>query len=341
MQITVSSVAFAFAASCAGLMGYAIQRGATCTVAAVEEIVNKRKLNRLAAIVEASVWVAGGLAVAQALGMLGTMPGGYRVDAWTLAGGCLLGLGAYVNRACVFGAIARFGSGEWSYVLTPVGFYAGCVSVGAVLSPLAHQKLDHGSPVLQGSAWAAVLFAGFIAWRAGCALRRDSAPRGRAGSPAHLWEQFAKRAWSPHGATTVIGITFFFMLLLVGAWSYTDVLAELAHGMANSLAARSLLLLALLVGAAIGGYTAGRFRHTPVSVGQLARCFAGGVLMGWGSLFIPGGNDGLVLVGMPLLWPYAWAAFAMMCVSIAAALRIEKSASVRIQQRAAASQSTS
>ena len=39
--------------------------------------------------------------------------------------------------------------------------------------------------------------------------------------------------------------------------------------------------------------------------------------MGWGSLLIPGGNDGLILVGMPLLWPYAWVAFATMCVSIA------------------------
>ena len=38
--------------------------------------------------------------------------------------------------------------------------------------------------------------------------------------------------------------------------------------------------------------------------------------MGWGSLLIPGGNDGLILVGMPLLWPYAWVAFACMCLAI-------------------------
>ena len=48
-------------------------------------------------------------------------------------------------------------------------------------------------------------------------------------------------------------------------------------------------------------------------------CFAGGALMGWGSLLIPGGNDGLILIGMPLLWPYAWVAFATMCLTIAAA----------------------
>jgi toxin CptA len=41
--------------------------------------------------------------------------------------------------------------------------------------------------------------------------------------------------------------------------------------------------------------------------------------MGWGSLLIPGGNDGLILVGMPLAWPYAWLAFATMCATIATA----------------------
>jgi toxin CptA len=40
--------------------------------------------------------------------------------------------------------------------------------------------------------------------------------------------------------------------------------------------------------------------------------------MGWGSLLLPGGNDGLILVGMPLAWPYAWLAFATMCVTIGA-----------------------
>ena len=31
-------------------------------------------------------------------------------------------------------------------------------------------------------------------------------------------------------------------------------------------------------------------------------------------------SDGLVLLGMPLFWPYAWAAFATMCAVVAAAL---------------------
>jgi toxin CptA len=42
--------------------------------------------------------------------------------------------------------------------------------------------------------------------------------------------------------------------------------------------------------------------------------------MAAGSLLIPGSNDALMLVGLPLLHPHAWLAFAVMCLTIAAAL---------------------
>ena len=58
-----------------------------------------------------------------------TLPIGYPTTLATIGGGLLLGLGAFVTRACVFGAIAKFGSGEWAYVLTPIGFYLGCLTI--------------------------------------------------------------------------------------------------------------------------------------------------------------------------------------------------------------------
>lgn len=114
------------------------------------------------------------------------------------------------------------------------------------------------------------------------------------------------------------------MLLLVGAWAYTDVLAELARGMAGNLITGSLLLVALFLGAMLGGWTAGRFRSTRISLAQSLNCLLGGLLMGWGTLLIPGGNDGLILVGLPLLWPYAWVAFLTMCMSIGVASLAQK-----------------
>lgn len=318
MDIAIASLAFLFCLLCAGVMGYAIQRGATCTVAAVDEVVTKGTLRRLTSLVEASVWVAGGLLVAQSLHVLPKMPAGYALSLWTVLGGVLLGLGALVNGACVFGAIARFGSGEWAYAATPLGFFLGCLTVMQVYGPLNPEKLPYGSPVLRAPAWVAALFGLFALWRVGRILwvprrKSDSA----AGAPP-IGETLSSRIWSPHVATTVIGITFFFTVVLLGAWGYTDLLSDFARGMANSVTARCLMAAALLAGAVWGGWTAGRFRSTSISAGKLLACTAGGVLMGWGTLLIPGSNDGLILIGMPLLWPYAWLAFASMCVAIAA-----------------------
>src|SRR6476660_2681814 len=165
MNTALASLAFAVALLCAGVMGYAIQRGATCTVAAVDEVVTQRTVRRLVSLVEAALWVAGGLIVAQTLHLLPQMPAGYAVSGWTVVGGALLGLGAYVNGACVFGAIARFGSGEWAYLLTPLGFYLGCVTVGPVFAAAAPRKLAQTSPVLAAAAWLVVPFVAFALWR--------------------------------------------------------------------------------------------------------------------------------------------------------------------------------
>src|SRR5437667_1414825 len=104
MEILLISTAFFVSVLCAGLMGFAIQRGATCTVAAVDEIVSKRRAQRLISMVEASLWVLGGLLIAEALHLLPRMPAGYALNWLTIVGGVLLGVGAYINGACVFGA---------------------------------------------------------------------------------------------------------------------------------------------------------------------------------------------------------------------------------------------
>ena len=132
--------------------------------------------------------------------------------------------------------------------------------------------------------------------------------------------------WPPHAATIVIGLAFVTLLLLAGARACTDVLADLARGKAGSLPARGLLALALLAGALTGGALTcgaltGKLRCTP-AWRDVLRCLTGGLLMGWGSLLVPGGNDGLVLLGMPLLWPCAWASFGPMCAAVAVGLGV-------------------
>ena len=80
-------VALAAAAVCAGLMGFAIQRGGTCLVAAVDEVVSKRRATRLLALAEASLLVATGMVIAQLLGLLPMVPRAFALTGWTVAGG--------------------------------------------------------------------------------------------------------------------------------------------------------------------------------------------------------------------------------------------------------------
>ncbi len=309
---------WAAAALCVGTMGFAIQRGGTCTVAAIDELLTQRSARRLLAMAEASLWVAGGLALAALVGVAGSMPAGFAVNAGTLAGGALLGAGAWLNRACVFGAIARLGSGEWAYVFTPLGFFAGClVAMHPWLATEPAARLDAASPLFAATALAAPLFVAYALWRTVPPLR--AARREGIRSGVHLLHA---KVWAPHAATIVIGVTFVATLLLAGHWAYTDVLADMARGMAASLGGRGVLLAALLVGAMRGGFTAGRWQRTPPTALAAARCFGGGALMGIGSLLIPGSNDGLILVGIPLLRPYAWVAFASMAATVALAITL-------------------
>lgn len=299
----------------AGLMGFAVQRGATCMVAAVDELLTKRRANRLVAMFEASVWVLGGLLLAQALGgHANLMPAGYEVSGWGLAGACLLGIGAAINGGCVFGTLARFGNGEWAYSLTPLGFFLGCLLARLPqLNAMTH-PVREPSVVLAAPLGVLVLIAGWMLWRMVWPLRFQKAGK--------LWPGILSKLWAPHAATLVIGVTFVGLLYLVGPWTYTEMLADWSGRGVMPEASRGALFLALLLGAAWGGWTVQRYKPVALTLAGCMRCLAGGALMGMGSLLVPGGNDGLILTGMPLLWPYAWLSFVAMFVAIAVTLKL-------------------
>lgn len=323
MELMLASGLFLLAAGFAMLMGVAIQRGATCAVAAVEEVLQQGSATRLVALLEASLWVAAGLALARQLHWLSQAPAGHAVSGWTLLGGVLLGAGAFVNRGCVFGAVARLGSGDWAYLATPLGFYLGCLTAPLLFTPAPMAPSGSTSPVLAMPGAVALALGALLLARAAWGRRLPA----QAGIRTHASRSIVLtrlQHWTPHGATRVIALSFMALTLVSGTWAYTDVLAELARGMSHSLTARLALVLCMLAGAVAGGWRTARWAPLSAAPGAVARCLAGGWLMGWGSQLTPGGNDGLILVGMPLLEPYAWVAFASMCGTIALALRVQQ-----------------
>jgi toxin CptA len=58
-------------------------------------------------------------------------------------------------------------------------------------------------------------------------------------------------------------------------------------------------------------------------------------MLGLGGSLVPGANDGLLLLGLPLLYPHAWVAFASMLLTIAAALLVQQRATMARKPRLA------
>lgn len=289
------------AAICAAIMGYAIQRGSTCMVAAVDELINKRRANRIMSLAEAAAWVTAAALLGQMLGKHVALPIGYPANLSTVAGGFLLGIGALVARACAFGAIARIGSGEWIYLLIPIGFFLGCVTIWPLIGHFPPMHI--ASPLFEAS-WLLVPFAFFVFWRLIEAVR------------AARSAMLAAHVWHPHRATAVIGIAFAISLISIGPWAYTSALVAVAQGMHADEFYKVVLLVIMMAGALVGGRATGRLIWRAPTLEAAIRSLAGGALMGWGTLLIPGGNDELLLVGIPFLQPYAWLAVTSMALAI-------------------------
>lgn len=302
-------VSFVIAPLLAFIAGFALQRGNICAVAAVREGVEEGDWRRFLALLECAAWALLGLMVIAALGW---MP----LQDWpaqpslllAVLGGVLFGVGALVNGACAMGTIGRLGAGELAFLAMPAGFVLG--AVGAF--ELGARAGRAASVAFMGPTFALLLGAlcVFALFRVWTALR--AAP-----SAAAVKAAIAAPRWPPALAMAVIAFANIALLVLIFSWPYTTLLFDLARGSAMDVALRFALATALVLGAGVGSATAGRFAWRAPGPRAAASCFGGGVAMGAGGALIPGGNDALVLLGLPLLQPSAFAAYAAMTSAIA------------------------
>src|SRR5262245_13280680 len=103
------------------ILVFALNHGSICTVIATRELVSEKRPARFIALVECSVWAALVYAILETSPTMqqGWSPLGYLVPA-----AILLGIGTYVNGACVFGSVGHFGNGDVDFALTFLGIFA-------------------------------------------------------------------------------------------------------------------------------------------------------------------------------------------------------------------------
>lgn len=282
------------------IAGYATQRGTVCAVEAVQELIEQRRITRLLSVfLCASVGVTV-LAVAALLGR--DLFGFYRGSALLLlpaAGGLVFGIGAWLNGRCAFGTIARLGSGELPRTGTIAGFFLGVLLSNLVRTP--RPQLTDLSPLVNAPPLAILTGGAAISVVLALLLARD------------LRKLPPTGVWTPLRAMTVIGAVNGVLLVLATGWPYTNLLMDLAGSTGMGLVRRSLLSLTFVAGAVAGALIDRRFAPAVGSARLWARCLAGGTLMGFGATLVPGGNDTMLLVGLPLLLPsFAIAYLAML-----------------------------
>jgi hypothetical protein len=299
------------------LIGYASQRSGVCMVRAVREVIERRRVHRLAGFTLA----AGAAMLVMGLAELGgaapfAMIAGAPADVWAVAGGVVFGLGALIAGHCAMGLLAALTSGEVWRIPALGAMFAAALLLGPDMSGAA-LTVPHRPPVhspLSGHVAAALAIGSALVVLAGSYIHR------------RIGWRHPRGGWSPLVAMGLIGTASGMLFALDRNWVYTSRIAEIAYGTAQATPVTIAGIAALIGGMTIAAIAAGRFRLRLGTAPGWARSAAGGLLMGAGATLVPGGNDAMLFTGAALLLPNLLAGYAAFAATLFAALLIRRQA---------------
>lgn len=273
-------------------LGFALNRGSICTVIATADLVARRRPARSIALLESTLWA--GLVYAL-LNISPFMPEGWLPLGYLVVGTVLFAVGSYVNGACVFGSVGHFGNGDIEFALVFVGIF-----LVTYIEPLTN-LLPGQPPLSMPLPGGALPMVGILALLvlARWALARKERNFGLLGV-----------------SMAAVGLTFSLIAAFTPVFSITasiETVVSVPVAGAVTVAGMSLGSIASAV------LREHRFMLKWPTWQGVVRHLAGGVLMGLGAVLIPGGNDTLLLVGLP---GGAWQAFVSytLLVAVLAAL---------------------
>jgi len=277
-----------------GLLGASAHRAGLCTVKAVAEVITTGTAHVLWSFLKASFWTLGLLWVAALAGFdaaLSARP----LLLTGVAGGILFGVGAGLNGACSFSTLARLSEGHSVMLLTLVGWGLGLL------------MMSYLAPITQGSAsattlpgWLVLPSFAWLLWEGG-RLARLVWGRGRG--------ILTDGVWPLSLGVFLMALANSGLLLMDRPWSFTSTaicatgavqVAPCAH-QATLWLVSTTAIFAMVTSAVLRG----SFRIRPMRLRSGVRRLGAGNLMGAGAAMIPGGNDGLILFGIPSLSPHA------------------------------------
>ena len=301
------------------MVGASAHRAGLCTVKAVAELMTTGRAHVLWSFLKASLWTLGFLSVASLFGAapeLAARP----LSAMSLAGGMVFGIGAALNGACSISTMSRLAEGHASMLMTLAGWGIGLlVMQGAGLGP---REPSVGSGL---SPWLLVPGLAFMVWegtRLVLRLRRN-------------WRGlFVDGYWPLSLGVLVLAAANAGLLLVDRPWSFTSTAICSAEAVPLEACANPVSLWpvsgAALTAMIVSARLRGHFRLRPVRIRSALRRLMAGSLMGMGAAVIPGGNDGLILFGIPALSPHALPAWIGIVAGIWLALALMRGLGARV-----------
>src|SRR5215471_1301044 len=267
---------------CAFCFGFATRHGGLCVVSGIADLLDHQSIRVFLSFFRISAWVAGVTIPICWLYSGSHLPMTYAPGFAVIGGGFMFGIGAAVNGGCSFGTLIRFAAGEMSFFASFMGMAIGVWSQRQLL--IFAEPLPKGLSVVAHPSWAGLLVLVIIVFfgvRELVILPRWK----RAGSGA------------PEQAAIVIGLTGGALYVFNGPWPYTVAFDQLVNrSRANQLHD---LVLAGITFATLAGATLGAIRNRMFRFDCQWRLLPlrilGGVMMGFETALIPGGNGVLIL----------------------------------------------
>ena len=229
--------------------------------------------------------------------------------------------GSTINGGCAFSTVTKLAQGRLQMALTLPAFIGGAKIYSMYFTTATPTVRTPDFDISEPLGWLiATALVVWVLWESR-GLRR--AFRSRRSLKRFL---FARR-YRLSTAAAVIGISNGFLYAIYGRWSYASGLLEqvapVAGAATSSAQVKLYLFLAVLTGAFVSALRSGRFSLS-LAPERWLPSLAGGFVMGFGAVMVPGGNAVLILQSMPQLSAHALPAFIAMMVGMAIAIRVQQ-----------------
>lgn len=303
--------------SAAVLLGFAAHRGSICNVKAVEEVLTTRRGYLFLSFGKTILWSLVVTLILLLLTPVMRAEDTLSISVVSLSGAFVCGVGMAINGSCAFATLSRLGEGDARMAVALAAFFTGATlallmaDIAIVPGPvLMLTSFDAAELWVQGLLVATVLWA---AWELIRLIR--TRPPGAT---------FLSGTYRLSTASLFIGVTNGLLFSLYGNWTYTATLVRGARELTDVHHGVEMIDLAffgaLLCGMSVSAWQRRSFRFRFRPGMSWLRSGAGGLLMGFGAVLVPGGNDSLLLHGIPNLSLQAALAYLAMVLGIFAVL---------------------